>query len=202
MRKIIVTTTISLDGIMQAPGGPKEDTSGGFQYGGWAEPFGDEVFGKAFAKEFEPKDYLLGRKTFEIFAGYWPQHADIWPSVNENTKYVFSETMTKSDLPAGRQGWKNTEFVKTLDDIKKIKESEGLDIQVWGSSELVHLLLKEGLVDELWLKILPVILGTGKRLFDDGIVPGTFKLTDNTVTPKGVIMTYYERVGEVKTGTI
>jgi dihydrofolate reductase len=195
MRKIIVTTTITLDGVMQGPGTPKEDTSGGFKYGGWSEPYGDEVFGKAFAKELEPTDYLLGRKTFEIFEGYWPKHADFWSGINDGTKYVFSKTMTKSD-------WKNTVFIKDLADIKKVKASEGSDIQVWGSSQLVQLLLKHDLVDELWLKIIPVVLGAGKKLFGDDAIPVAFTLTESTVTPSGVIMTYYKRTGEVKTGTI
>lgn len=195
MRKIIVTTFISLDGIMQAPGGPEEDTSGGFKYGGWSAPYGDEVSNKAMQKQMEPADILLGRKTFEIFEGFWPAHADYWPGINDVTKYVLSNTMKKSD-------WKNTVFLTSLADIEKLKNSEGSDIKVWGSSELVQLLLKHDLVDELWLKIYPVTLGGGKKLFDNGAIPAAFTLTESVVTPSGVIIVNYKRAGEVKTGTI
>ncbi len=195
MRKIIVTTFITLDGIMQAPGGPEEDTSGGFSYGGWSAPYGDEVSGKAMQKQMEPTDILLGRKTFEIFAGYWPQHADYWPGINDVTKYVMSNTMKKSD-------WKNTVFLKSVADIEKLKNSEGSDIKVWGSGELVQLLLKHDLADELWLKIYPVTLGEGKKLFDKGTIPAAFTLTESVVTPSGVIFVNYKRAGKVKTGTI
>jgi dihydrofolate reductase len=195
MRKIIVTTFITLDGIMQAPGGPEEDTSGGFNYGGWSAPYGDEVSGKAMQKQMEPTDILLGRKTFEIFAGYWPQHADYWPGINDVTKYVMSNTMKKSD-------WKNTVFLKSVADIEKLKNSEGSDIKVWGSGELVQLLLKHDLADELWLKIYPVTLGEGKKLFDKGTIPTAFTLTESVVTPSGVIFVNYKRAGKVKTGTI
>ncbi len=195
MRKIIVSTFITLDGVMQAPGGPGEDASGGFQYGGWSAPYGDEVFNKVLQKQMEPADILLGRKTFEIFAAYWPQHADYWPGINDVTKYVLSSTMTKSE-------WKNTVFLTNVVDIEKLKNSEGSDLQVWGSSKLIHLLLKNDLVDELWLKTYPVILGEGKKLFDNGAIPGTFTLTESVVTPKGVIIANYKRAGKVKTGTV
>ena len=140
MRKIIVLSMITLDGVMQAPGGPKEDTSGGFKYGGWTVSYGDEVYGQVMEKELKPADYLLGRKTFKIWAGYWPEHGDFWPAINEGTKYVFSKSMKKSDPLV--TGWKNSVVIKNVADIKKIKNSKGSDIQVWGSSELVHLLLR------------------------------------------------------------
>src|SRR3954464_9341825 len=147
MRKIIVLSMITLDGVMQAPGGPKEDTSGGFKYGGWTASYGDEVGGKVVQKELQQTaDYLLGRKTFDIFASYWPKHADFWPGINEGTKYVLSTTVKESD-------WKSTVFLESVTDIKKVKASEGSDIQVWGSSELIQLLLQHDLVDELKLKI-------------------------------------------------
>ena len=158
MRKIIVLSMITLDGVMQAPGGPEEDTSGGFKYGGWTAPYGDEVYGKVVQKELKPADYLLGRKTFEIWADYWPEHADFWPGINDGTKYVLSKTMKKSTIG------KNSVFIKSLADIKKLKNSKGSDIQVWGSSKLIQLLLKNDLVDELWLKIHPLTLGKGKKL--------------------------------------
>ena len=186
---------ITLDGVMQAPGGPEEDTSGGFEYGGWTEPYGDEVYGKVVEKELKPADYLLGRKTFEIWAGYWPKHADFWPGINDGTKYVLSSTIKNSD-------WKNSVFFNSLADIEKLKKSEGSDIQVWGSGELVQLLLKNDLVDELRLKIHPLTLGNGKKLFDNGTIPAAFTLTESIVTPGGVIIATYKRAGKVKTGTV
>lgn len=187
---------ITLDGVMQAPGGSKEDTAEGFKYCGWTAPYGDEVGGEVVQKELQqPTDYLLGRKTFEIWAGYWPHHADFWPGINEGTKYVLSKTMKSSD-------WKNSVFIESVEDIKKLKNSDGRDIQVWGSSKLIQLLLKNDLVDELWLKIYPLTLGEGKRLFGDGTIAAAFTLTKNIVTPSGVVIAYYKRAGEVKTGTI
>ena len=199
MRKIIVLSMITLDGVMQAPGGPKEDTSGGFKYGGWTAPYSDKIYGKAVQKELkQTADYLLGRNTFEIWAGYWPQHGDFWPGINEGTKYVFSKNMKKSDPLIS--GWKNSVLIKNLSDIKKLKTSKGPDIQVWGSSELIQLLLKNDLVDELRLKIHPLTLGKGKKLFSKGAIPATFIVTESTVTTTGVIIARYERAGKVKTG--
>ena len=195
MRKIIVLSMITLDGVMQAPGGPEEDTSGGFTYGGWVAPYGDEVYSKVVQKQLKPADYLLGRKTFEIWAPYWPEHADFWPGINDGTKYVLSKTMKKSE-------WKNSVFLKSLADIKKLKNSKGSDIQVWGSGKLIQLLLKNNLADELWLKIHPLILGKGKKLFESGTIPAAFTLTESTVTPSGVIIAKYKRAGKVKTGTV
>ncbi|MEP7236409.1 MAG: dihydrofolate reductase family protein [Ferruginibacter sp.] len=195
MRKIIVLSMITLDGVLQAGGGPEEDTSGGFEYGGWVAPYDDKIYGKVVEKELQPATYLLGRKTFEIWENYWPAHADFWPGINDGTKYVMSRTRKKSD-------WKNTVFVNSLADIERLKNSKGLDIQVWGSSELVQLLLKNDLVDELRLKIHPLTLGQGKKLFSDGPIPAAFTLTESVVTTKGVIIANYKRAGEVKTGTI
>lgn len=191
---------ITLDGVMQAPGGPKEDTSGGFKFGGWTAPYGDEVYGKVLEKELKPADYLLGRKTFEIWAAYWPEHGDFWPGINEGTKYVFSKSMKKSDPIV--TGWKNSVVIKNLADIKKLKNSKGSHIQVWGSGKLIQLLLKNDLVDELWLKIHPLTLGKGKKLFDNGMIPAAFTLIESTVTSTGVIIANYKRAGKVKTGTI
>jgi dihydrofolate reductase len=196
MRKIIVLSFISLDGVMQAPGGPEEDPSEGFKFGGWSAPFDDEVGGRVVQKELEqPSDYLLGRKTFQIWESFWPEHADIWPGINDGKKYVMSNTVTTS-------GWRNTAFIESLEDIKKLKNSDGLDIQVWGSSKLIQLLLKNDLVDELSLKIHPLILGEGKKLFDEGSIPATYTLTESLVTPSGVIIAKYKRDGEVETGTM
>ena len=138
---------ITLDGVMQAPGGPQEDTSNGFKYGGWTAPYGDEEYGKVVQEELKPEDYLLGRKTFEIWANYWPDHGDFWPGINQGAKYVFSKTMKKSDPLI--TGWKNSVLVSSVDDIRDLKNSTGANIQVWGSSELVKLLLENDLVDEL-----------------------------------------------------
>lgn len=195
MRKIIVLSMITLDGVMQAPGGPEEDASGDFKYGGWTAPYGDEDFGKIMMEELKPADYLLGRKTYDIFASYWPQHADFWPGINDGTKYVLSQTMDRSD-------WKNTVFLKGVEDIKKTKNSAGRDIQVWGSSKLIQLLLKHDLVDELRLKIYPLTLGGGKKLFESGAIPAALTLTESHITSKGVIIACYKRAGEVVTGAI
>lgn len=191
---------ITLDGVMQAPGGPKEDTSGGFKYGGWVAPYSDEVYDNVVQNELKPAEYLLGRKTFEIWADYWPKHGDFWPGINEGTKYVFSRSMKKSDPIV--TGWKNSVLIKNLAGIKKLKNSKGPDIQVWGSSELVQLLLKNDLVDELRLKIHPLTLGKGKKLFDTGTIPEAFTLIDGIFTPSGVIIANYKRAGKVQTGTI
>lgn len=192
MRKIIVGSFVTLDGVMQAAGGPEE----GFKYGGWSAPHYDEALDQIAEKQKQPaKDLLLGRKTFEIFASFFPEHEDIWPGVNEVTKYVMSSTLEKSD-------WKNSVFLKSVDDIKKLKNSEGSDIQVHGSGNLVQTLLKHDLVDELWLLIHPLTLGTGKKLFDNGTIPAAFSLVESTATPSGVIAANYRRAGEVKTGTM
>lgn len=200
MRKIIVLSMITLDGVMQAPGGPKEDTSGGFKYGGWVAPYGDEVYNKVVQQELQPADYLLGRKTFEIWAPYWPEHGDFWPGINEGTKYVYSKNLKKSDPMI--TGWKNSVVIKNVAAIKKLKETEGADLHVWGSSELVHLLLKHDLADELRLKIHPLILGKGKKLFDNGSFPAAFTLVESIVSSTGVIIAHYKRAGAVKTGSI
>lgn len=198
MRKIIVLSFVTLDGVMQAPGGPEEDTSGGFKYGGWTAPYfydADKAAGELMEKQMKSADLLLGRKTFEIFAAYWPEHADSWPGINDVTKYVMSTTMDKSD-------WQNSVFLKRIEDIRELKASEGSDIQVHGSGNLIQALLGHDLVDELWLKTFPITLGTGKRLFDQGAIPAAFTLTDSLVTPNGVIFANYKRAGKVKTGTI
>ena len=191
---------ITLDGVMQAPGGPEEDKSGGFNYGGWTASYGDKVYSKVLQKELKPADYLLGRKTFEIWANYWPEHGDFWPGINQGTKYVFSKKMKKSDPMV--IGWKNSVVLKTVADLKKLKKSKDADIQVWGSSKLVQLLFKNDLADELRLKIYPLTLGKGKKLFDQGTIPAAFTLTESIVTTTGVIIASYKRAGKVKTGTV
>jgi dihydrofolate reductase len=189
---------MSLDGVIQAPGGPKEDASGGFEYGGWTAPHSDAVKGAAMKKQMKaPADVLLGRKTFEMFAGFWPQHAEIWPEVQTATKYVASNTITSSD-------WKPTVFLSgdIAKKIAQIKKQDGPDLHVWGSGNLVQTLLKHDLVDALWLKIFPVTLGGGKKLFAEGTIPAAFKMTESAITPKGVIIVNYERAGVVPTGSL
>jgi dihydrofolate reductase len=199
MRKIIVQEFITLDGVMQAPGGSDEDTASGFKYGGWTAPY----FGGAGkdAGEFMQKhvmnstDLLLGRKTFDLFADYWPKHADMWPGIMDVTKYCVSTTLDKSD-------WPNSVFLKNVDDIKKIRNSEGSEIKVIGSGNLAQTLFKNDLVDEMLLMTFPITLGTGKRLFGEGTIPAAFKLTESVVTSNGVVFAIYKRAGEVKTGTV
>lgn len=197
MRKIIVIEFITLDGVMQAPGGSKEDTAEGFKYGGWMVPYSDEFSGKVMGEQMkQPFNLLLGRKTFEIFASYWPHHASDWPGINEAAKYVVSNTLTKHD-------WKNSIFIRgdVVEEIKKLKTQDGLDLKVWGSGKLIQTLLQHDLVDELWLKTFPITLGSGKRLLAESTIPAAFKLTDSKISPSGVIFANYERAGEVKTGS-
>ena len=196
MRKIIVLTFISLDGVMQAPGGPKEDTSGGFKYGGWTFPYFDKFAGEIMVEQMAGDyDLLLGRKTYDIFASYWPTHTTTWPQINKITKYVVSKTLKKPS-------WENTVILKEVDEIKTLKNKKGPALQVYGSGNLAQTLLKYDLVDELWLKIFPLTLGKGKRLFDKGTIPAAFSLIDCKISPSGVILANYKREGkEIKTGT-
>jgi dihydrofolate reductase len=200
MRKIILLTFISLDGVMQAPGGPDEDTSGGFEYGGWTFPYNDETTDETMGEQMSmPFDLLLGRKTYDIFASYWPLQKDspIADLFNKVTKYVVSHEQIDLD-------WENSELItgEVVAQLKELKDSDGPILQVYGSSNLAQTLLKYDLVDELWLKTFPVTLGQGKRLFGEGTIPAAFKLIDSKVTPSGVIFANYQRAGEVKTGTV
>ncbi|MBI5890065.1 MAG: dihydrofolate reductase family protein [Nitrosomonadales bacterium] len=197
MRKIIVLEFVSLDGVMQAPGGPQEDISGGFKYGGWTFPYFDDFSGKQMETQMnKPFELLLGKTTFEIFASYWPHHGADWPGVNEARKYVVSHDEMKIE-------WKNTVLLKddVVSRIRRLKEQEGPDLHVYGSGNFVQTLLKHDLVDEFWLKIFPVTLGAGKRLFADGTRAAAFELTDSKVSPLGVVFANYRRAGEVKTGS-
>jgi dihydrofolate reductase len=198
MRKIIVLEHISIDGVIQAAGGPDEDTSDGFPYGGWAAPYSDETLETALKKMMNmPFDLLLGRKTFDVWAGFWPQHADFWPGVNTATKYVASNTMTSSE-------WQPSVFLNgdVAEKVAKLKQQPGPDLHVWGSSDLLQTLIKHDLVDVFWLMTYPVTLGTGKRLFADGTIPAAFKVTESIVGESGVIAVNYERAGELKLGEI
>ena len=158
------------------------------------------MYDKVVQEELQPADYLLGRTTYEIWANYWPKHGDIWPGINEGNKYVFSTRLQDSDPLVA--GWKNSKVIKDVAAIKELKNSDGLDIQVWGSGMLIQLLLKNDLVDDLKLKIHPVLLGKGKKIFEEGIIPAAFTLQESIVTPKGVIIANYKRAGEVKTGSV
>jgi dihydrofolate reductase len=199
MRKIIVVEFITLDGVMQAPGGSKEDTAEGFKFGGWMGPYFDEEGGKEMAKQMkETAGLLLGRKTYEIFSGFWPYHAteaEGWPQINKIPKYVMSKTLENPT-------WENTEVLKDINALKELKKSTGPDLQVYGSSNLIQSLMKNDLVDELWLKIFPITLGTGKRLFEKGTIPAAFKLYKSKVTTSGTFFGYYKRAGDVKTEDI
>jgi dihydrofolate reductase len=200
MRKIIVLEFITLDGVMQAPGGPDEDKASGFKYGGWSAPYGDEESNKLMQKQMEPADLLLGRKTFDIFADYWPKHADYWPGIMDVNKYALSKKLKKTNPKV--TAWKNSTVIRSVADIKKLKNSKGRDLKVWGSGQLVQLLLKNDLVDELYLKIYPLTLGKGKKLFEKGTIPAAFTLTECEATPSGIIFANYKRAGKVKTGTV
>jgi len=197
LRKVIVLEHISLDGVIQAPGGPDEDTSGGFAYGGWIAPFSDPILGTALRRQMNlPFDLLLGRKTFEIWSPYWPHHGDAWPGVNAATKYVASNTMTSSE-------WQPSVFLNgdIAEKVAKIKQQPGPDLHVWGSANLIQTLIKHDLVDAFWLMNYPITLGVGKRLFADGTISMAFKVTESNVTPNGVIIVNYERAGAITTGS-
>ena len=198
MRKLIVLAFVTLDGVMQAPGGPNEDTSGGFKYGGWTAGYWDDFLANVMSKQMkEPFELLLGRRTYEIFAGYWP-NAKNEPAdkLNKAKKYVVSTTL-------GKLEWNNSILVAgdIVDEIKKLKQHDGPEIQVHGSSNLIQTLLKSDLVDEFRLKIFPITIGGGKRLFGDGTIPAGFELTETEVSTKGVIVATYVRAGAIRTGS-
>jgi len=197
MRKIIVLTFLSLDGVMQGPGGPTEDPSGNFTLGGWTVPYFDEFLGNVMTEQMgEPFDLLLGRKTFEIFASYWPDHEEEGAGINRATKYVASNTLKSHE-------WQKSVFLSgnVPEEIKKLKEQDGPDLQVHGSANLIQTLLEHDLVDEFWLKIFPVTLGMGKRLFDQGTISAAYTLVDSKTSPTGVIVANLKRAGDVKTGS-
>ena len=198
MRKVIVLEFITLDGVIQAGGGPEEDTSGGFAYGGWQAPYSDDVLGTVMKRQMNmPFDLLLGRTTFDIWASYWPHHADIWPGVNPATKYVASNTITS-------HAWQPSVFLggDIVEKINNLKQTQGPDLHVYGSANLVQTLMKHDVVDAFWLKIYPLTLGSGKRLFAEGTIPAAFKVTESTVSPTGVILVNYERAGAIPTSTV
>lgn len=197
MRKIVVLSFVTMDGVMQAPGGPEEDTSGGFKQGGWSVPYFDEVLGAVMGEQMKrPFDLLLGRKTFEVFASYWPHHKEEGAGINQAVKYVASNTLTHHD-------WQPSVFLNgdVVAEIEKLKGQDGSDLQVHGSTDFIQTLLQHDLIDELWLKIFPIVLGAGKRLFAAGTIPAAFTLAASQVLPSGVIVASYQRAGEVKTGS-
>lgn len=201
MRKLNVVSFITLDGVMQAPGGPEEDPTGGFKHGGWVVGYFDNFLGKVMVKQMSKTfDLLLGRRTYEIFAAHWPyvnnNEDPIAAGINNARKYVASKTLTKLD-------WNNSELIMgdLVEEVKKLKDQGGPPIQVHGSGNLIQTLLKHNLVDELWLKIFPITLGPGKRLFAEGTIPVGYKILESEISPSGVIVATYGRTGEVKTGS-
>lgn len=196
MRKIIVSTFLTLDGIMQAPGS-ENDTSGGFAYGGWTVPYFDDFLGGVMGEQMgKPFELLLGRKTYDIFAAYWPHHPEEDQAFNKTKKYVASNSDLKLE-------WTNSILLKgdVVEEVKKLKEQDGPDLQVHGSSNFAQTLLKNDLIDELWLKIFPVTLGNGKRLFGEGTMPQSYTLVNSKTSPKGVIVANYQRAGKIEKGS-
>ena len=201
MRKLVVLSFITLDGVTQAPGGPEEDPTGGFKHGGWVAGYFDDFLGKVMVEQMsKPFDLLLGRKTYEIFAAHWPyvktKEDPIAAGINSAKKYVASRTMINVD-------WTNSELIKgdVAREVKRLKEQDGPEIQVHGSGELIQILLKHDLVDELWVKIFPITLGRGKRLFAEGTIAAGFKLLESEISPSGVVILKSARAGDVKKGS-
>jgi dihydrofolate reductase len=198
LRRLVALTFLTLDGVIQAPGGPNEDTSGGFKYGGWTVGYWDDYLGKVMDEQMaEPFNLLLGRKTYEIFAAYWPNSKEpIAKILNNAKKYVVSTTLSALN-------WNNSVLVKgdITEEIRKLKQQDGPELQVHGSSNLIQTLFKNDLVDEFWLKTFPVTIGTGKRLFGEGTIPASFKLVKSEVSTTGVIAATYVRDGKIKTGS-
>lgn len=200
MRKLTLLTFISLDGVMQAPGAPDEDTSNNFEFGGWTHPYFDEFMGDVMGEQMsQPFDLLLGRKTYELFASFWPSQKDDpgAASLNKATKYVVSDGPMELT-------WEGSKLIDgdVVAKIKELKAGNGPMLQVHGSSNLIQTLLENDLVDELWLKIFPVTLGNGKRLFGEGTKPASFELLESKASPNGVIVASYARISDnVKTGS-
>ncbi len=199
MRKIIVGAMVSMDGVMQAPGGPREDPTKGFKFGGWEMPYFDQEFGEELGRIFKEKfDLLLGRKTYEIFAAYWPYydenapHGSIVKLFNEIKKYAVSRSGEVDT------SWQGSVLLRDIADVKRLKQEDGPNLVTQGSTELVHALLANDLVDAMSIFTVPVVLGAGKKLFADGSAPHSFKLTSSHVSSTGVLIGHYERDGEIK----
>jgi dihydrofolate reductase len=202
MRKLVVGTFVTLDGVMQAPGGPNEDREGGFQHGGWLVPYFDEKMGEIMTDwTTRAGAFLLGRKTYEIFAGSWPKATDpgdeIATALNTRPKYVASRTLDKVD-------WNNSFLIKgdVAEEVAKLKAQEGGEIQVHGSGDLLQTLLKRDLIDTLRIWQFPVVIGTGKRLFGEGTIPLSFRLVDTQLATTGAVLHVYERAGDLKYGEV
>jgi dihydrofolate reductase len=199
MRPLIVNTFVTLDGVMQAPGGPEEDPTDGFTHGGWSAGYWDDAMGEKMGEVMgKPFDLLLGRKTYEIFAAHWP-HVPDEPGaeeLNSARKYVASKTLDRVD-------WQNSTLLEgdVAEAVTRIKQEDGPEIQVHGSSDLIQMLLEHDLVDEFRLMIFPVVLGTGKRLFDDGAAPAGLTLADSATSSTGVVMATYKREGDIRYGS-
>lgn len=201
MRKIIVGAMVSLDGVMQAPGGPTEDPTQGFAFGGWVMPYFDQEFGEELNHLFQGKfDLLLGRKTYEIFAGYWPYYDEDAP--NGNIAKLFKEIKKYAVSRAGEvdTSWVGSVLLRDIADVKRLKQEDGPNLVTQGSTELVHALLANDLVDALSIFTVPVVLGGGKKLFADGSAPRSFKLIRSHISANGLIVGHYEREGEIKIG--
>jgi dihydrofolate reductase len=198
MRKLVVNTFVSLDGVMQAPGGPEEDPTGGFEHGGWSVSFWDDQMMQAMSEFMgKPFDLVLGRKTYEIFAAHWPHSEEPGAAeLNRATKYVASRTLDTLE-------WENSQLLEgdVGEAVARLKEGEGPELQVHGSSDLIKTLLRHGLIDEFRVWMFPVVLGSGKRLFGEGAPPGALKLVDSQVSSTGVIMAIFEPAGEVTKGS-
>ena len=198
MRKIIVGAQVSIDGVMQAPGGPTEDPTKGFKFGGWSMPYFDEVFGEEIDRLFKNFDLLLGRKTYEIFAAYWPYYDEggsdggIAKLFNEIKKYAVSRSGEVDT------SWQGSVLLRDIADVKRLKQEDGPNLVTQGSTELVHALLANDLVDAMSIFTVPVVLGGGKKLFADGSAPHSFKLTSSRVSSTGVLIGHYARDGEIK----
>jgi dihydrofolate reductase len=201
MRKVVVGAMVSMDGVMQAPGGPWEDPTGGFTFGGWVMPYFDEVFGEEVDRVLmENCDLLLGRKTYEIFAAYWPYYDEAGPDggiarrFKEIRKYVVSRS---GDVDTS---WRGSVLLRDVADVKRLREGDGPNLVTQGSTELVHALLANDLVDAMSIFTVPVVLGGGKKLFADGSAPHSYALTRSRVSATGLMIAHYERAGEVKVG--
>jgi dihydrofolate reductase len=201
MRKIIVGAQVSLDGVMQAPGGPWEDPTRGFEFGGWVMPYFDEVFGEEIDRVFGEKcDLLLGRKTYEIFAAYWPYYDEAAPAggiarlFREITKYVVSRSGQVDT------SWQGSVLLRDIAEVKRLREADGPNLVTQGSTELVHALLANDLVDAISTFTVPVVLGGGKKLFADGSAPHSYTLTRSRVSSTGLVIAHYERAGEIRIG--
>lgn len=203
MRKVVVQEFITLDGVMQAPGRPDEDLANGFPYGGWTAGYfsaADEEAGDFMARHLAPADLLLGRKTYAMFAEYWPKHSEMWPGILDVTKYVVSTTMGEQQV--AESGWRNSALLTNIAEVTALKETDGTDLKVIGSSVLVQSLFAHDLVDELVLMTYPVVLGTGKKLFADGAKAAAFTLSESVVMSNGVLLAHYQKSGEVQTGIV